>query len=125
MDIVEVPSHFMENFVCDARTLQLFMPKRKGDRAGAKKAEALAQQIKEDRHLLGALDLELQVCLSWSLASFQNTFYSCMTPSISVTVHRWNPFSSPLAAVGNCCKFVTGCPFSWSLVAACQVVQLL
>ncbi|KAL3133543.1 hypothetical protein ABBQ38_007394 [Trebouxia sp. C0009 RCD-2024] len=64
MDIVEIPSHFMENFVYDARTLQLFMPKGKGDKAAAKSAQALARQVKEDRHLLGALDLELQVCHS-------------------------------------------------------------
>lgn len=82
MDIVEIPSHFMENFVYDARTLQLFMPKRKGDKAAAKSAEALARQVKEDRHLLGALDLELQVaCFVW-FACGQGVFFSCITPCV-------------------------------------------
>lgn len=61
MDTVEIPSHFMENFVYDARTLQLFMQGQKDVRTAGKHATALAQQVKEDRHLLGALDLELQV----------------------------------------------------------------
>lgn len=63
MDTVEIPSHFMENFVYDARTLQLFTKGQKDVTTGGKHATALAQQVKEDRHLLGALDLELQV---WS-----------------------------------------------------------
>lgn len=62
MDTVEIPSHFMENFVYDARTLQLFMQGQKDVRTAGRHARALAQQVKEDRHLLGALDLELQVC---------------------------------------------------------------
>lgn len=61
MDTVEIPSHFMENFVYDARTLQLFMKGQKDANTGGKHAKALAQQVKEDRHILGALDLELQV----------------------------------------------------------------
>lgn len=61
MDTVEIPSHFMENFVYDASTLQLFMKGQKDVNKAGKHAQALAQQVKEDRHLLGALDLELQV----------------------------------------------------------------
>ena len=57
MDIVEIPSHFMENFVYDARTLQLFM---RGPDA-ANEAEHLAQHVQKERHLFGALDMELQV----------------------------------------------------------------
>ena len=61
MDTVEIPSHFMENFVYDARTLQLFMKGQKDAKTAGKHAKALAKQVKEDRHLFGALDLELQV----------------------------------------------------------------
>lgn len=61
MDTVEIPSHLMENFVYDARTLQLFMPGQKDVGMGGNHATTLAQQVKDDRHLLGALDLELQV----------------------------------------------------------------
>lgn len=82
MDIVEIPSHFMENFVYDARTLQLFMPKGKGDKAAAKSAQALARQVKEDRHLLGALDLELQVGSFLWFSCGQGVFYSCIMPCI-------------------------------------------
>ena len=61
MDTVEIPSHFMENFVYDARTLRLFMKGQKDVNRAGKHAKALAQHVREDRHLLGALDLELQV----------------------------------------------------------------
>lgn len=60
MDVIEIPSHFMENFVYDARTLQLFMQDdNKG--SAAKNAEVMAQQFMRDRHIFGALDLETQV----------------------------------------------------------------
>ena len=60
MDIIEIPSHFMENFVYDARTLQLFMQDSHKQSAAAT-AEAMAQQFMQDRHMFGALDLETQV----------------------------------------------------------------
>ena len=60
MDVIEIPSHFMENFVYDARTLQLFMQDdNKG--SAAKNAEVMAHQFMRDRHIFGALDLETQV----------------------------------------------------------------
>ena len=57
MDIVEIPSHFMEHFIYDARTLCLFM---KGPEA-SKNAAAVAHHVKQEQHLFGALDMELQV----------------------------------------------------------------
>ena len=60
MDIIEVPSHLMENFVYDARTLALFTRDTNGQSA-AQNAEAMAQRFMHDRHLFGALDLETQV----------------------------------------------------------------
>lgn len=63
MDVIEVPSHFMENYVNDARTLPLFMPdSNKG--STARKAEAMAKQVRQDRHMFGALDLETQASLA-------------------------------------------------------------
>ncbi len=59
MDVIEVPSHFMENYVNDARTLPLFMPDS-NSASTARKAEAMAKQVKQDRHMFGALDLETQ-----------------------------------------------------------------
>lgn len=58
MDVIEIPSHFMENFVHDARTLPLFAPD------ASQRAEAIAEQVIRDRHMFGALDLETQVCHS-------------------------------------------------------------
>ena len=59
MDVIEIPSHFMENFVNDARTLPLFLaPSSKG--SATKQAEAMAKQLRQDRHMFGALDLETQ-----------------------------------------------------------------
>ena len=57
MDVIEVPSHFMENFVNDARTLPLFMSDA---RPQSQDAAAIAQQVLHDRHMFGALDLETQ-----------------------------------------------------------------
>ena len=54
MDVIEIPSHFMENFVHDARTLPLFAPD------ASQRAEAIAEQVIRDRHMFGALDLETQ-----------------------------------------------------------------
>lgn len=78
MDTVEIPSHFMENFVYDARTLQLFMKGQKDAKTAGKHAKALAKQVKEDRHLFGALDLELQVRPRFQPAAyFQTAVVSC------------------------------------------------
>ncbi len=49
----------MENYVNDARTLPLFMPDS-NTASTARKAEAMANQVKQDRHMFGALDLETQ-----------------------------------------------------------------
>lgn len=73
MDIIEIPSHFMENFVNDARTLPLFLPP--GSKGPAtKKAEAVAKQLRQDRHMFGALDLETQaslvVLILWTFFAF-------------------------------------------------------
>ena len=54
MDVIEIPSHFMENFVHDARTLPLFAPD------ASQRAGAIAEQVIRDRHMFGALDLETQ-----------------------------------------------------------------
>lgn len=59
MDVIEVPSHFMEKYVNDARMLPLFMPDS-NKASTARKAEAMAKQVKQDRHMFGALDLETQ-----------------------------------------------------------------
>lgn len=74
MDIVEIPSHFMENFVYDARTLPLFM---RGPEAG-KNAAAIAQHVKQDQHLFGALDMELQVVQPY-IVSLKSLLSSCVT----------------------------------------------
>ena len=72
MDVIEVPSHFMENYVNDARTLPLFMPDSNTD-STARKAEAMAKQVKQDRHMFGALDLETQA----SFATCHMRAYKC------------------------------------------------
>lgn len=59
MDIIEIPSHFMENFLNDARTIPLFMPSATAQSA-AQTSEMIARQILQDRHMFGALDLEMQ-----------------------------------------------------------------
>ncbi len=72
MDVIEVPSHFMENYVNDARTLPLFMPDS-NKASTAKKAEAMAKQVKQDRHMFGALDLETQA----SFATYHMRVATC------------------------------------------------
>ena len=72
MDVIEVPSHFMENYVNDARTLPLFMPDS-NKVSTARKAEAMAKQVKQDRHMFGALDLETQA----SFASYHMRVFTC------------------------------------------------
>lgn len=91
MDIVEIPSHFMENFVYDARTLPLFM---RGPEAG-KNAAAIAQHVKQDQHLFGALDMELQVCHSM----MDQMFHGPEPPQSQAAAqdalhHIWGTYSS-------------------------------
>ena len=83
MDVIEVPSHFMENYVNDARTLPLFMPDS-NKVSTARKAEAMAKQVKQDRHMFGALDLETQA----SFASYHMRVFTChlRTHSAQTTV---------------------------------------
>lgn len=58
MDVIEVPSHFMEHFMTDPRTVHQFA---RHNMSGACVPEGLVQQAVQDSQLFGALDLESQV----------------------------------------------------------------
>ena len=58
MDVIEIPSHFMENYMCDPRSVDNFA---RHTSSGDSVPEGLVQQTVQDSHLFGALDLEGQV----------------------------------------------------------------
>ena len=60
MDVIEIPSHFMENFMKDPRTVQQFARHHcSGDVLPA----GLIEQAVQDDKQFGALDMEVQVKL--------------------------------------------------------------
>ncbi|DBA74265.1 hypothetical protein WJX77_002438 [Trebouxia sp. C0004] len=94
MDVIEVPSHFMENYVNDARTLPLFMPDS-SKASTARKAEAMAKQVKQDRHMFGALDLETQVCHSLMDQMFHSPEPPQSQAAAADALHEiWSKYSS-------------------------------
>ena len=111
MDVIEVPSHFMENYVNDARTLPLFMPDS-NSASTARKAEAMAKQVKQDRHMFGALDLETQA----SFATCHTRVFTCHLRAHRFCTHLY------LACVAVAYRAVSSPDFDWFTASSKKIL---